>query len=84
MAKAVKIAYIFILAILFPLAGNGLAQWRGYGEHMGPGMMGWGYGMGWIGMILMPGARSTRRSTRKKRRTSPDSIDWTSHHDFSL
>ena len=20
---------------------------------MGPGMMGWGYGMGWIGMILM-------------------------------
>lgn len=31
-----------------------LAQWRGYGGwHMGPGMMGWGYGMGWLGMILM-------------------------------
>ena len=30
-----------------------LAQWRGYGQGMGPGMMGWGYGMGWFGMILM-------------------------------
>jgi putative membrane protein len=29
------------------------AQWRGYGGHMGPGMMGWGYGTGWVGMILM-------------------------------
>jgi putative membrane protein len=53
MAKAFKVAFILILADLFPLAGNGLAQWRGYGEHMGPGMMGWGYGMGWVGMILM-------------------------------
>ena len=53
MAKAFKIAFILILAVLFPLAGNGLAQWRGYGGHMGPGMMGWGYGTGWVGMILM-------------------------------
>jgi putative membrane protein len=30
-----------------------LAQGRGYGWDMGPGMMGWGYGMGWFGMILM-------------------------------
>jgi putative membrane protein len=30
-----------------------LVQWRGYGWHMGPGMMGGGYGMGWLGMILM-------------------------------
>jgi putative membrane protein len=30
-----------------------LVQWRGHGWHMGPEMMGWGYGMGWIGMILM-------------------------------
>ena len=30
------------------------AQWRGYGGwHMGPGIMGSGYGMGWVGMILM-------------------------------
>ena len=30
------------------------AQWRGYGGwHMGPGMTGWGYGTGWVGMILM-------------------------------
>jgi len=30
------------------------AQWRGYGGwHMGPGMMDWGYGTGWVGMILM-------------------------------
>ena len=53
MNKTIKIALIFTLAVLFPLAGNGLAQWRGYGWHMGPGMMGWGYGMGWVGMILM-------------------------------
>jgi putative membrane protein len=28
-------------------------QWRGYGGHMGPGMMGWGYGMGWLWHIIM-------------------------------
>jgi putative membrane protein len=27
-----------------------LAQWGG---GMGPGMMGWGYGMGWLWMIIM-------------------------------
>jgi putative membrane protein len=53
MAKAFKVTVILILASLFPLAGNGSAQGRGYGGHMGPGMMGWEYGMGWIGMILM-------------------------------
>jgi len=26
-----------------------LAQWRGYEWGHGPGMMGWGYGMGWFG-----------------------------------
>ncbi len=30
-----------------------LGQGRGYSWGMGPGMMGWGYGMGWFGMILM-------------------------------
>ena len=29
------------------------AQGRGYDWGMGPGMMGWGYGMGWFGMIIM-------------------------------
>jgi putative membrane protein len=37
------------------LVKNAWAQWGGgYGGYgMGPGMMGWGYGMGWIGMIFM-------------------------------
>lgn len=29
------------------------SQWGGQGWDMGPGMMGWGNGMGWFGMILM-------------------------------
>jgi len=29
------------------------SRWWGDGHAMGPGMMGWGYGMGWFGMILM-------------------------------
>ncbi len=28
-------------------------QWRGYGWQMGPGMMGGGYGMGWLMPIIM-------------------------------
>jgi len=28
---------------------NGISvQWGGYGQNMGPGMMSWGYGMGWF------------------------------------
>ena len=53
MNKILKIGLIPTLAVLFPMAGNGLAQWRGYGGHMGPGMMGWGYGMGWFWSIIM-------------------------------
>ena len=53
MNKAFNTAWILILAGLFPLAGDGLAQWGGYGGHMGPGMMGWGYGMGWLWHIIM-------------------------------
>lgn len=45
-------ASLFLLSVLFPGA-DVLAQWGDYGGwHMGPGMMG-GWGMGWIGMILM-------------------------------
>ena len=29
------------------------AQGRGYDWGMGPGMMGWGYGMGWFGPLIM-------------------------------
>ncbi len=53
MKRLSNIALILILAVLFPMAGNGLAQWRGYGGHMGPGIMGWGYGMGWFWTIIM-------------------------------
>ena len=30
-----------------------LAQGRGYEWGMGPGMMGWGYGIGWFGPLIM-------------------------------
>ncbi len=43
---------ICILIIFFQVR-DAAAQWRGYGQGMGPGRMGWGYGMGWLGMILM-------------------------------
>jgi len=33
--------------------GDIVTQWRGYEWGHGPGMMGWGYGMGWFGMIIM-------------------------------
>ena len=47
--------------LLFPgiftfltLADKALAQGRESGGwHMGPGMMGWGYGLGWLGTVLM-------------------------------
>ena len=35
------------------LAGDAFAQWRDYEWGHGPGMMGWGYGMGWFGQIIM-------------------------------
>jgi putative membrane protein len=45
---------ILILGFFFfVLPGEILGQGRGYGWEMGPGMMGWGYGMGWFGMIFM-------------------------------
>ena len=39
----------------FFLINNLLVQWRGYGgyqEGMGPGMMNWGFGMGWLMIII--------------------------------
>lgn len=38
----------------FPFLKGLFTQWGGHHEWgMGPGMMGWGYGMGWFGMIIM-------------------------------
>jgi len=55
-----KISLIAALALLVGVtfyAINGRAQmvpWvMGSGIGMGPGMMEWGYGMGWIGTIIM-------------------------------
>ncbi len=39
--------------ILFTPEREAFARWWSDGHTMGPGMMGWGYGMGWLGMILM-------------------------------
>ncbi len=43
---------IFVSAF-FSAPHQAFSQWRGYGQGMGQGMMGWGYGMGWFGMIFM-------------------------------
>jgi putative membrane protein len=32
---------------------NILTQWRDYGWGHGPGMMDWGFGTGWFGLIMM-------------------------------
>ena len=38
---------------LFTLAGDAFAQGPTYEWGHGPGMMGWGYGIGWFGTIVM-------------------------------
>ncbi len=50
MGKGIQFIIILIISIIFQVRDTA-AQWRGYGQ--GPGMMGWGYGMGWFGMIFM-------------------------------
>ncbi len=52
MGKGIQFIIILIMSVIFQVRDIA-AQWRGYGQGMGPGMMGWGYGMGWLGMILM-------------------------------
>ena len=46
---------MFVLTIfaLSNVSGDAFAQWRGCEWGHGPGMMGWGYGMGWFGIIIM-------------------------------
>ncbi|HUU40383.1 MAG TPA: SHOCT domain-containing protein [Desulfatiglandales bacterium] len=41
------------LAVLCLLERSAFAQWRGYEWGHGPGMMHWGYGMGWVGTVIM-------------------------------
>ncbi len=47
LSSGVFLFVIVALAVLFG-EGNALAQWGG-----GPGMMPWGYGMGWFWGVLM-------------------------------
>jgi putative membrane protein len=53
MSKIFQFTVISSGAVLFTLARDVFAQWRGYEWGHGPGMMGWGYGMGWFGPIIM-------------------------------
>ena len=53
MNKIFQFLFVFTIIALSCFAGDSFAQGRGYDWGHGPGMMGWGYGMGWIGMIIM-------------------------------
>jgi len=46
--------FVFLLGTVpfFTLAGDAFAQWPGYEWGHGPGMMGWGYGMGWFTITM--------------------------------
>ena len=53
MDKIFQFVFVLTTVALSNIAGDAFAQWRGYEWGHGPGMMGWGYGMGWFGSILM-------------------------------
>jgi putative membrane protein len=53
MNKKFQFMFLPTIVALAIFSGDALAQWRGSGWGHGPGMMEWGYGMGWIGMIIM-------------------------------
>ena len=53
MDKIFQFMFVLTIFALSNVAGDAFAQWRGYEWGHGPGMMGWGYGMGWFGMIIM-------------------------------
>jgi putative membrane protein len=46
----------FLTAVYFSEASYACAQDPGGGYGMGPGMMGWGYGMGWFMSVIMVGS----------------------------
>ena len=49
-----KIFFLTLVTSLIAPMDKVWAQWGQYGGwHMGPGMMGGGWGMGWFGTILM-------------------------------
>jgi putative membrane protein len=41
------------MSVVFTVLRDILTQWRGYDYGHGPGMMGWGSGLGWFGGIIM-------------------------------
>lgn len=53
MDKIFQLVFTLPTIALSTLAGDVFAQGRAYEWGHGPGMMGWGYGMGWFGTILM-------------------------------
>lgn len=53
MNKVFPFTSVFTIFALSYLDGYSFAQGRGYDWGHGPGMMEWGYGTGWIGMIIM-------------------------------
>ena len=54
MNKIFQFLFLLTIVALSTFAGDAFAQMRGGSDWgPGPGMMGWGYGMGWIGMIIM-------------------------------
>jgi putative membrane protein len=52
MEKGIRFMFISIMSVIFQVRDTA-AQWHGYGQGPGPGMMGWEYGMGWFGTVLM-------------------------------
>jgi putative membrane protein len=52
MKKLMPVFFLMFLPFVLVASANGNnGSYRGYG--MGPGMMTWGYGMGWFGSIFM-------------------------------
>ena len=53
MDKIFQFMFVLTIFALSNVSGDAFAQWRGCEWGHGPGMMGWGYGMGWFGIIIM-------------------------------
>jgi len=53
MDKVFQSVFVLTTVALCNVAGDTFAQWRGYEWGYGPGMMGWGYGIEWLGMVIM-------------------------------
>ena len=53
MKKTLMISVTALLTNAAAAFANGFGGGYGMGRWMGPGMMGWGYGMGWFWTIIM-------------------------------